>query len=272
MTALPCPPHPATGSLPPSRRRPRSPERSWPLRRRRLQPDAVDPAHPDFGPNVTIFSPDTPLADIQSYPRRPRRPAARRRDEHRRATRSTSCRASTARPTRRCSSRSATTPRSPASARTRRRRRSTAPSRSTTAASRTAAPSNCLALVNFWRTSRTSRSQVEQGRPGRMPPGRQLLGRLAGRLDAPRRHLRRQRVAHGLLHRRPAVRERRLHRATRACPDTVNGSQQQWLTRNSEVGELEQRRLEPGVLRCRRRAERCHLPRPAVHDDRRRLR
>ncbi|GAA1987320.1 glycosyl hydrolase family 28-related protein [Microbacterium pumilum] len=31
-----------------------------------VAPAAVDPIHPDFGPNVTIFSPDTPLADIQS--------------------------------------------------------------------------------------------------------------------------------------------------------------------------------------------------------------
>ena len=29
-------------------------------------PRAVDPFHPDFGPNVTIYSPDTPVADIQA--------------------------------------------------------------------------------------------------------------------------------------------------------------------------------------------------------------
>ena len=29
-------------------------------------PQTVDPTHPDFGPNVTIFSPDTPLDEIQS--------------------------------------------------------------------------------------------------------------------------------------------------------------------------------------------------------------
>ena len=37
-------------------------------------------------------------------------------------------------------------------------------------------------------------------------------------------------------------------------PDTINGSQQQWLTRNSEVDELVQRRVEPGLRRRRRRA------------------
>ena len=30
-------------------------------------PRTVDPFNPDFGPNVTIFSPDTPLGDIQSF-------------------------------------------------------------------------------------------------------------------------------------------------------------------------------------------------------------
>ena len=29
-------------------------------------PRAVDPFHPDFGPNVTIYSPDVPVAQIQS--------------------------------------------------------------------------------------------------------------------------------------------------------------------------------------------------------------
>ncbi|HYP73980.1 MAG TPA: adenylyl cyclase, partial [Microbacterium sp.] len=29
-------------------------------------PRAVDPFHPDFGPNVTIYSPATPVAQIRS--------------------------------------------------------------------------------------------------------------------------------------------------------------------------------------------------------------
>jgi hypothetical protein len=29
-------------------------------------PQAIDPAHPDFGPNVTVFDPSMPMADIQS--------------------------------------------------------------------------------------------------------------------------------------------------------------------------------------------------------------
>ena len=34
----------------------------------------------------------------------------------------------------------------------------------------------------------------------------------------------------------------------------INGSQQQWLVRNSSLDGWTQRRLEPGVLGCRRRA------------------
>ena len=28
-------------------------------------PQSVDPTHPDFGPNVTVFSPDTPLSEVR---------------------------------------------------------------------------------------------------------------------------------------------------------------------------------------------------------------
>ena len=52
----------------------------------------------------------------------------------------------------------------------------------------------------------------QRGRRRRLPRVRRVLGRLAGRADAPRRHHRRQPHADGLLHRRPAVRQRRLHR------------------------------------------------------------
>ena len=120
--------------------------------RARHHPDRSTRSNPDFGPNVKIFSPDTPLAEIQSYvdaladqqrdDEMSTQPSGRllpaRRLRHRRdAARS---------------SRSATTPRSRVSARRPTTSTSTARSRSTTAASTNGGTSNCLALVNFWRT------------------------------------------------------------------------------------------------------------------------
>ena len=51
-------------------------------------------------------------------------------------------------------------------------------------------------------------------------------------------------------------------------PFVINGSQQQWLIRNSVIGGLVQRRLEPGLRRRRRRACRRDLPRPALYHPR----
>ena len=77
--------------------------------------------------------------------------------------------------------------------------------------------SNCLALVNFWRTlSNLSLNDQRRG-PGRLPGLGQLLGRLPGRVDAPGQRQRRQPVADGLLHGRAAVRQRRLHRRLEAA-------------------------------------------------------
>ena len=87
---------------------------------------------------------------------------------------------------------------------------------------------------------------VRGRRRRRLPQLRQLLGRLAGRPDAPRERHGRQRQPHGLLHGRPAVRVRRLHRRLDAAlrgqrqPAAVPGPQR--LGRR-----LEQQRLEPGV-------------------------
>ena len=94
----------------------------------------------------------------------------------------------------------------------------------------------CVALNNFWRSMSNLTIQVNGGGPGRLPRLRQLLGRLAGVLAAPRRHPRRQPLADGLLHRGPAVRQRRLPRQLGVPVEIINGSQQQWITRNSEVG------------------------------------
>ena len=71
---------------------------------------------------------------------------------------------------------------------------------------------------------------------------------------------------HGLLHRRPAVRQRRLHRRLRSAGTVINGSQQQFLVRDSSDRQLVQRRLEPGVRRRRRARPRSRFPQPAVHD------
>ena len=52
-------------------------------------------------------------------------------------------------------------------------------------------------------------------------------------------------------------------------PTVLNGSQQQWLIRNSEIDGWTNGGLEPGVLRRRGRAGRRGVPEPAVHDPRR---
>ena len=94
---------------------------------------------------------------------------------------------------------------------------------------------NCLALVNFWRT--LSNLTLNVNAPARTAAGLgELLGGLPGRLDAPGQRPRRQALADGLLHGRAAVRQRRLHRRLGAPGTSLNGSQQQWLTRDSEIG------------------------------------
>ena len=93
----------------------------------------------------------------------------------------------------------------------------------------------------------------QRDHPGLRLLQRRVLGRVAGGADAPGP---RQRAHHpdGLLH-RPVVRERRLHRrlgVRRQHRDqrlTAAVAGQEQLARR-----LDQRRLEPGVLGCRRRA------------------
>ena len=93
----------------------------------------------------------------------------------------------------------------------------------------------CVALNNFWRSLSNLTIQVNGTGPGRLPRLGQLLGRRQAVVAAPGRHPRRQPLADGLLHRGPAVRQRRLPRRLPAGY-VINGSQQQWITRNSEVG------------------------------------
>ena len=138
-------------------------------------------------------------------------------------------------------------------------RSSTARSRSTTAAS-TDGPTQpyCVALNNFWRSLSNLTIQVNgTGQDGCRGLG-QLLGHLAGLVAAPRRHPRRQPVADGLLHRRPAVRQRRL---PRRLPRRLRHQRLAAAVDHPQLRgrRLDQRRVEPG-LRRHRSAPR---PRPA---------
>ena len=73
----------------------------------------------------------------------------------------------------------------------------------------------CLARGQLHRAEQLLALAVEpdhqRGGPRRLPGLGQLLGGVAGRADAPGRRRRRQPQPDGLLHRRPAVRQRRLH-------------------------------------------------------------
>ena len=73
--------------------------------------------------------------------------------------------------------------------------------------------SNCLALVNFWRTLSNLTHQRQRRRARTAAARRRTSGpsRRPSSMRRVERH-RRQPVADGLLHRRPAVRQRRLHR------------------------------------------------------------
>ena len=107
----------------------------------------------------------------------------------------------------------------------------------------------------------------QQPQPGRLSRLGKLLGGLAGRVDAPSQHRRRQPLAHGLLHGRAAVRQRRLHRRLeppvrhQRLPATVAHPQQ-------PDRRLVERRVEPGLRRRRGRAVGGEFPEPALHDPR----
>ena len=71
------------------------------------------------------------------------------------------------------------------------------------------------------------------------PTGCQTIGEFwAVSQAAPMRRVQRQgrHDVDGLLHRRPAVRQRRFHRRLRISGGAINGSQQQFLVRNSNIG------------------------------------
>ena len=127
--------------------------------------------------------------------------------------------------------------------------------------------SNCLALVNFWRTLSNLTLNVNgAGQDGcRASANFWAVSQAAS--------MRRVAVtgggalAHGLLHGRAAVRQRRLHRRLEArsrhqrLAAAVADPQQR-------DHQLVERRLEPGVRGRRRRAVRGRVPEPALHDPR----
>ena len=207
-------------------------------------PATTTAAQPNLGPNVIVFDPSMPIAEIQAtvdaiYASRSTTRWAPP------GTRCCSSPAPTAPPPRRCSSRSATTPRSPASARRRPTWSSTARSRSTTGAWRTAVPATawrwstsgarcptspststavgqdgCRASANFWAVSQAVSDA----------PGRSSTGPTCPLMDyctaGP------QYASGGFI-------------ADSKAGTVVNGSQQQCLIRNSDDRQLDQRRLEP---------------------------
>ncbi len=173
---------------------------------------------PDFGPNVTVFDPSMPTAEIQAILDALARRPGRRRDGHRTGTRAVQARRLRHAPRTRCRSRSATTPRSPASApQPDRRRRSTASVEVYNRCLADGGTRNCLALVNFWRT--LSNLSINVNAPG------QDGCRASANFWAVSQAVSMRRlnisggepVADGLLHRRPAVRQRRLHRRLQAA-------------------------------------------------------
>ena len=127
--------------------------------------------------------------------------------------------------------------------------------------------SNCIALNNFWRIAVQPHDPRERRGPGRLPRLRQLLGGQPGGVDAAGGRERRQPVAHGLLHGGSAVRQRWVHR--RLPVELRHQRLAAAVARAQQRGRrLEQRRLEPGVLRGRGRSVRDGLPQPSVHDSR----
>ncbi len=116
--------------------------------------------------------------------------------------------------------------------------------------------SNCIALNNFWRTLSNLKLQVNAlGQDGcRSSANFWAVSQAVS--------LRRVHVTGGTLSLMDYCTAGPQYAsggfiADSQLPTVVNGSQQQWLTRNSSGRLLEQRRVEPGVLRRRGRPRRC---------------
>ena len=212
-------------------------------------PRSVDPYDPDLGANVTIFGPDTPLSEIQATLDDLADAAARQRDGLESARRLLPAgrlrhRRGTAAVRGRLLHRGRRPRREPRRRRDQRRHRGLQPLPRERRHLELPRPRQLLAH------DLEPLAAGEQGGPGRLPPDRELLGRLAGGLDAPPRH-HRQRLAHGLLHRRSAVRERRLHRR-HAAAEVDQRLAAAMADAQQRGRQLEQRRLEPGLLRRHR--------------------
>ena len=127
--------------------------------------------------------------------------------------------------------------------------------------------SNCVALVNFWRTlSNLSLRINAAGQDGcRASANFWAVSQAVSmrRLDITRR----EPLAHGLLHRRAAVRERRLHRRLEPA---VRDQRLAAAVADPQQPDrrLVERGLEPGLRGRRGRAVGRDVPGPAVHDAR----
>ena len=127
--------------------------------------------------------------------------------------------------------------------------------------------SNCLALVNFWRTlSNLSLNINALGQDGcRASANFWAVSQAVSmrRLDITGGNLSLmdyctagpQFASGGFI-------------ADSNLPFVINGSQQQWLIRNSRIGGLVERRVESGLRRCRGCAVGGDISEPAVHDPR----
>ena len=105
----------------------------------------------------------------------------------------------------------------------------------------------CFALNNFWRGLSNLTIKVNGTAPGRLHRIGQLLGRLAGGVPAPGGGHGRQPEPHGLLH-RTVLRQRGLHRGleVRRDPQRLAAAV---VRPEHRGGQLDERRLEPGLLR-----------------------
>ena len=120
--------------------------------------------------------------------------------------------------------------------------------------------SNCLALVNFWRTlSNLSLNINALGQDGcRASANFWAVSQAV--VDAPAQHRGRQPLADGLLHGRAAVRQRRLHRRLEPAVRHQRLAAAVADPQQPDRGLVE-RRVEPGLRGCRRGAVRGELSR-----------
>jgi hypothetical protein len=192
-------------------------------------PKPVDPMHPDFGPNVTIFSPATPLADIQLH-------MSALADQQRDAEMSSNRQAVYFLPG--DYGTDATPLRFEVSYYTEVAGLGASPTDvnvdgAIEVYNRCLAADNCIALVNFWRTLSNLSLQVNKGDAGcRSGTNFWAVSQAVS--------LRRVNISGGNLSLMDYCTAGPQYASggyigDSRLPFTINGSQQQWLTRNSDV-------------------------------------